>query len=356
MFDIKNCFGLSHDEEITTEKKVGVEELFKSLPTFSLFCTPGHKGELNATDITEFDGGNIFPADSVTVAQNETALFYGVKHARFLVCGASMGVKASILAVDGDIIAPTFTHRSFFEGTTLAKKKAFTFDTGVDGDGLPKVPTALDYERAINANPSAKAIFVTSPDYFGRVAPIKEIKRVADKYGKLLIADCAHGAHYATRPDLFPVGAEKVADFAVLSAHKTLRAYTQSAIGVVNDDDCVGAYDDALNLLGTTSPSYMLLSSLEGAIKYEKANEGVYDDLVKACLCIKNAVPCLRNDDPLRIVVKCNDGKKLFDKLVSEGIMPETYYKNYCIFIVTASTSIQSVEKLGAVLRRLRSE
>ena len=124
MFDLKDCFGLPKEEDVVNDNKVGIEKLYESLPTFSLFCTPGHKGVLGKNDVTEYDGGRLFPSNSVEIAQDETAEFYSVKRARFLVCGASMGIKASVLAVDGDVIAPSFTHKCFFEGMTLAKRKA----------------------------------------------------------------------------------------------------------------------------------------------------------------------------------------------------------------------------------------
>jgi lysine decarboxylase len=349
MFDIKTCFGQA-DEKNKSECSEGINALQKKLPRYKSFCMPGHKGELGRADLTELDGGDIFPSSSIVNAEKKASEFYKVKHCRFLVGGASAGIKASVMAVDGDIIAPSFTHRSVREGTVLSGKKYLTFNLETDEDGLPKVPTVCDYYRAIKENPTAVAVVVTSPDYFGRIAPVKEIASLCEKEGKLLIADCAHGAHFASRTDLFSEGGEKYAHFAVVSTHKTLRALTQSAIGVVNSEEHLSRYNEALSLIGTTSPSYLLLSSIESAIEYEKKFSYRYDALVKECNAIRKKFDCVINGDPLRLVVKFKDGKKAFDALVEKGIMPEAYYEKCCVFIVTLSDKPSKIRTLKKAL------
>ncbi len=353
MFDVKTCFGQADNGKIASCDG-GIEKLQQALPAYERFCMPGHKGELFKADLTELDGGNIFPATSVENAQLEAARFYKVRECRFLTGGASQGIKAAILAVGGDIVAPTFTHRSVEEGVRLSGKRYIRFDTGIDCDGLPNVPTAADYEKAIIENPCISAVVVTSPDYFGRVACVEEIAKLCRRRGKLLIADCAHGAHFASRVDVFPEGGEKFADFAVLSSHKTLRALTQSALGVINNPSYIERYDDALALLGTTSPSYLLLASIESAIEFEKSNASKYDALLKECSFIREKVSCLKNDDPLRLTVKFNDGEKAFARLVEKGFMPEAYYGKFCIFIVTLSDTPDKVWRLGTALEEIK--
>jgi arginine/lysine/ornithine decarboxylase len=352
MFDIKTCFGQDVEREETKCSK-GISALVESLPNFDSFCMPGHKGALTRKDLTELDGGNIFPSSSIKNAQNKAAKIYSVKACRFLTGGASQGIKAAVMAVGGDIIAPSFTHRSVKEGTLLSGKRYITFDSGIDENGLPRVPTLADYEKAIDENPHAKAVVVTSPDYFGRVAPVEKIAKLCHEKGKLLIADCAHGAHFAFRKDIFPKGGESVADFSVLSTHKTLRALTQSAIGVVNAESYLASYDQALALLGTTSPSYLLLSSIESAIDYEVENAKLYDALVTGCNEIRKNKSCLCGGDPLRLTVKFSDGKKAFDELVKKGIMPEAYYGDTVVFIVTLSDDEEKIKRLNKAMENI---
>ena len=323
---------------------------------FSAFCMPGHKGRLDPLDQSEHDEDYLFPAASVVNAEEKAARHYGVKKARFLVCGASMGVKAAFMAAKCDVVAPEFTHRSAGLGARLAGTKLLTFSAGESG-GLPNVPAPGDYEKAFSDHPSARAALVTSPDYFGRTADVRGIKEVCDRLGKLLIVDAAHGAHFASRPDIFPVGGEKYADFAVLSAHKTLRAMTQSAIGAVNNERYFAAYDDALDLIGTTSPSYRLLSSLENAIAFEEENGANYDELANACRELKSRIKCLASGDPLRVTVDCGEygatGERLYYECVKRGVMPETFFGGYCVFIVTLSDDADKVRLLTRTLEEI---
>ena len=172
-----------------------------------------------------------------------------------------------------------------------------------------------------------------------------------------MIVDAAHGAHFASRPDIFPDGGEKYADFAVLSAHKTLRAMTQSAIGAVNNERYFAAYDEAVDLIGTTSPSYRLLSSLENAIAFEEENKADYDELADACRELGSRIKCLAVDDPLRIVVDCGaygtTGERFYYECVRNKIMPETFFGDYCVFIVTLSDKPGKVRGLAEKAERI---
>ena len=351
MNDIKDCFGVN--QKICKQNTSGdsIDIMLKERKDFLTFCTPGHKQELCNDDISEWKGGEIFPKNSVVVAEEQTRQHYRVKKLRYLVNGASIGIKASILCVSVDFVTPTFSHKSVFDGAKLAKVRAFTFCCGEE-DGLPNLPTLNDYIQAFEKHPSAKMAVVTSPDYFGRIVQIEAIAKWCKQNKKLLLVDASHGAHFATRPDLFPKGGETFGDFAVLSAHKTLRALTQTAFGVCNNEQYFTQYDDAIELLSTTSPFYPFYAQLNNAIRFEIQNAQKYDELKKACGELKKTIRCKQNDDFLRLVVDCGKHcEKTFDMLVQNGIMPETYYDRYCIFIVTLSDSVQKVGKLKEILK-----
>ena len=354
MNDIKDSFlCCKREDNIVKKEWESIELGMKECLDFDTFCTPGHKGFLDKRDITEFDGGVLFPAKSVENAEEKARKHYGVKRLKFSVGGSSIAMKWAIWSANGDIVAPTFTHKCVREGAILAKVNLFSFEVGNSG-GLAKVPMADDYEKAFDEHSSAKVAVVTSPDYFGRCTDVKAIKKVCEKRGKLLILDAAHGAHFASST-LLPDGGESVADFAVMSAHKTLCAYTQSAIGVCNAQEYFDAYDEAVELFGTTSPSYLLLGSIESAIEREQTYGYKYKTIVDACRRFRESVPCLDNDDPLRLVVKSSNAKRLFDELISVKIMPETYYGDYVVFIVTICDDEQKVEKLKREIIRIEN-
>lgn len=354
MNDLRTAFFPCGDKEKREDAAAfsSIRERAAFFSAFDVFSTPGHKGKLDTLDVTEYDEDVLFPGRQVELAEKSGAKHYGVKRLRFSVGGSSLAIKAAVLTVGGDIIAPEFSHRCLKDGLKLIGKTGYFFKTRTE-DGLPAVPLRSDYEREISAHPSASAVFVTSPDYFGRTADVASIKELCAERGLKLIVDCAHGAHFASRRDLFPKGGETLADFACLSAHKTLRAYTQSAFGVCNDENYFERYDEAFRLLGTSSPSYLLLAGLESALEYERKNAYRYDALVEAVRALETRVPHLETDDPLRLVVKARDGKALFDALVRKNIMPETYYGDYVVFIITLSDDEKKTEKLAGVLEEL---
>ena len=354
MNDLKDCFGNAKStvSKIYGTGKNSIAENIESLPRYLVFSTPGHKGELSKTDITEYDGGDIFPRNSVELAQEKTAKRYGAKWARYSVGGSSMAIKSAIVAVDSDIVAPSFTHRCVIEGVKLIKKKAYFIDTQIQ-DGLPNLPTKDQYERALNAHPSVKLAVVTSPDYFGRVADIKGIKEACNERGVMLLVDSAHGAHYATRPDIFPDCAVKLADFSAVSTHKTLHSLTQTAIGFCNNDEYANKWMEAFELLGTTSPSYELLASIENGLAYEDEHKDYYDEIARFRYRLNEEFDLLDNDDIARVVIRSCDGKgkTLFDELIKRNIMPETYYEEYCVLILTLADGQEKLDALYGALK-----
>jgi len=306
--------------------------------------TPGHKGTLLSTDITEIDDD--FPGDAIIKAQERTAKILGAKHVRFLVGGSSMGIKASVIAAGGDIMVAKNSHRALFEAARLAKVNAFTVENEIRDD-LPMPLSARQIESALKAYPSVKAVYITSPDYYGlsAKADIAEVTK-----GRYLFCDGAHGAHFPFRTDLFPTSFSSFADATNLSAHKTLPAFTQSAFLAVNNDELIGKIDEALDLLGTTSPSYVLLGGLEYAACYTYQNASHYDRLVAAINDLKSKVPTLANDDITRVVVDAFrmglSGEELYYRLKKRGIVAEKYDHRYVVFIVSICDTPQDINIL----------
>ncbi len=324
-----------------------LEEYNRSRPL--RFHTPGHKGALNCYDITEIDDS--FPGDAVIKAQEQTAKRLKSKYCRYLLGGSSMGIKAAVLAAKGDILVAENSHRAIFEAAELAGVKAFTVECPKEyGLSLPVTPFAV--ERALREHPSVKAVYVTSPDYYGLCAQ-KEISDVV-KGRAYLFCDGAHGAHFPFRPDLFPQSFSEFADITNLSAHKTLPAYTQTAYLAVNNDELIGRVDEALRLLGTTSPSYVLLSSLEHAAEYTFMHKGEYDSLKLAVDTLRFCLPTLQNDDFTRVAVDAESlglsGKELYLRMKQNGVIAEKYDDRYVVFIITIMDTPQAVDKLRETL------
>lgn len=320
--------------------------------------TPGHKGLLWNDDITEIgNDGDVFPADEVINAQKLAAEIFGAKAVRFLTGGSSMGVKAAILATGGDIIAAQNSHRCVFEGAALAKRNVFLIENEI-GSGLKKPLTIEQIKISLKKYPSAKAVVITSPDYFGRVCDA-EIAGIVKDAGKILIADSAHGAHFPFRPDLFPYSFSMSADFCNMSAHKTLFSFTMGAYLCVNNEKLLAKTDEALKNLGTTSPLYPLLASLENAVVSAMFQKGLYDNLKEYCDTFKKEIITLDNDDFSRLVVDAAQykltGKELFTKLYDKGIAAEMYTDRWIVFIATPADNKEKFERLTKAIKEIVS-
>ena len=122
--------------------------------------------------------------------------------------------------------------------------------------------------------PKTKAILMVSPTYEGICGPVDAIAHLAHTHGIPLLVDEAHGPHFAFHPDLPTSALAAGADLSIQSTHKVLAAMTQAAMVHVQ-----GARIDrtrltrALQLFQSTSPSYLLLASLDAA-RQQMALEG----------------------------------------------------------------------------------
>ena len=356
---------------------------------FDHFNTPGHKGTLLPNDISEISNGHHFPSDLVKKAERKASKVFGCKEVRFLTNGASQGIKAALLAVDGDVIVQTNSHTSVFEGARLARKKVFKCEELKAKCGVWNVkcevnekinlsttsnfkcktpnlikntfplsyhnhhsPTLFALKTALKNHSSAEAVVLTTPDYFGRTIS-KELINVVKDSGKVLILDSAHGAHYPFRPDLFPETHIKHADFVILSAHKTLNAFTQTAYLCVNNESLIHKTDEALRLLGTTSPFYPFLAGLENAVHYHTENAKKYDELKRLCDNFRREIKTLHSDDFSRLVIPTANGEELCSKLLENGIIAEAYCEDSIILITTIFDDEKKFNKLKEKLKIL---
>ena len=331
---------------------------------FDRYHTPGHKGGLCARDITEIgESGNQFPADCIEQAQNACARIYGAAAMRFLTNGSSQGIKAALWQFRGKkVLYASGAHRAFAEGCELASVRAVPIQNdGVNANGLvytcgveflPSPVTAEEAERALDNQSDAAALFLTSPDYLGRTADVK-IAELCKARGVRLIADGAHGAHFAFAPGLKVFDFSPVADFCNMSAHKTLGAYTQTALLAIGSPDLTENADHALRLLGTTSPNYVWAEELENAVLSAAENGKEYLRLKAFRESVAKAARLLDNTDYTRLCVFPQSGtaRELYGRLREKKIMPETVIGNCVVFILTPQDSDEKLDRLYETLK-----
>ena len=187
----------------------------------------------------------------------------GVARTRFLVGGSSQGNIAALTAVgsDGQTIAVDRTsHRSMHAGLIVSgAMPRWIYPTIHPELGIP---IGIDVDAAIAALPGARAVTVTSPSYVGTLSDIASLVDPAHAQGVAVIADQAWGAHL----DFLANGGaiNQGADLIVTSIHKALLGYSQTAVCMLQGDLVdPNAFDRAVDLIGTTSPSATLLASID---------------------------------------------------------------------------------------------
>ncbi len=198
----------------------------------------------------------------------------------FLVNGTSGGIQAMIMAAcrAGDkIILPRNVHKSIINGLVLSGAVPIFVMPEIDTElEIANQPSLTDWKKAIVKNPSAKAVFVINPTYFGAVGDLKSIVEFAHERGMAVLVDEAHGAHYYFHAHGSPISAmEAGADLSSASFHKTVGSLTQSSVlllnrGIFKREDI----QKVLNVLTTTSPSSLLIASVDGARSFMASKEG----------------------------------------------------------------------------------
>ncbi|EHQ87278.1 aminotransferase class I/II-fold pyridoxal phosphate-dependent enzyme [Desulfosporosinus youngiae] len=245
---------------------------------FCSFHTPGHKGrqeffngsDFPGFDLTELPGLDMLhsPSGIIAKALKQAADIFGAEETFFLINGGTVGNQAMFLALgdtdDKRVIVERSSHRSVMSGLVLS---------GLKPDyAMPVIHPDFNLPLGFNAAnqriswQEAAACHVTYPSYYGTVFDLGGLVEKAQMdFSIPVLVDQAHGSHYLS--PLFPPSALKLgADLVLHSSHKTLSALTQSAMLHVQGARVSRTrLRQGLELLQSSSPSYLLLSSLERA-------------------------------------------------------------------------------------------
>ena len=231
---------------------------------------PGHKGHDlglgSALDITEIAGADsLFEADGI-IRRSERAMseLYGTADTFYSAGGSTLCIQAMLAAMKQEgrtVIAVRNVHRAFLNAAALLDLDVeWVMPDYTDGILSGTIPLA-DIGRRLAETPNA-CVYLTSPDYTGRMADIRGISAICRRYGAPLLVDSAHGAHLRFMPtDLHPItlGADICCD----SAHKTLPALTGAALLHTSSERYAGVLRQCMSLFASTSPSYLIMASLD---------------------------------------------------------------------------------------------
>lgn len=255
-------------------------------------------GRLAAMDTTELAATDDLnrPEGPAREAMQLAATAFGAGITRFITTGSTTAIQIMLaLAVGrrGSILVSRCCHQSVVHAAAMldldvrllpATGYARDAASPADRSGLRDLSlrlsllpqsTVADVALALQANPDCQAILLTSPDYYGSCADLRQIAQMAHAAGALLLVDEAHGAHLAFCPELLPETAMAAgADICVQSGHKTLPVLTQGAYLHVSAAALAASWldpDDLERLIPvfqTSSPSFPIAATLDYARAY----------------------------------------------------------------------------------------
>ncbi len=247
------------------------------------FHMPGHKRtditeegiipyNIDITEIHDFDNLHS-PNEVIDEIQKKAAKLYNAKNAFILINGSTGGILSAIRSMtnQGDkILMARNCHKSVYNSAELFNLNVdYIFpDTDSRYNILTSVSPCDIEDKLTKHNDEIRLVIITSPTYEGVVSDIKSISEICHKHGAKLLVDEAHGAHFPFS-DSFPDEALNCgADAAVLSLHKTLPSLTQTALLITNDSELSEILAENLAVFETSSPSYILMSSIEKCLDF----------------------------------------------------------------------------------------
>jgi arginine decarboxylase len=242
------------------------------------FTTPGHKQRLDLVGAVVRDDLPLYGGvDTVRQqrglladADRRLARLFGADWGRISVGGSTHGNQTLMLALcrPGDrVIVPRTLHRSLLLGLVLAG--AVPVWVRPEVDSRTGLPTHLPVERiakAFDSQPGVAAVLLVEPNYLGCLSDVGAIAALAHARGVPLAVDQAWGAYFGFHPDVPPHALQQGADAFVTSAHKTLPAFTQSALILARTERIdADRLDRAYEATATTSPSGTIAASADAA-------------------------------------------------------------------------------------------
>jgi arginine/lysine/ornithine decarboxylase len=367
------------------------------------FHMPGHKGRFTGED-TLFRGGALWqwdvtelpgldelsqPKGVLADLEARAARLWKSKHALISVNGASAGIVAAMLAlvrfqntdhewpyaggqnemrvVRNKILIPRNSHRAVVNGLVLSGMYPIWYEPtwnerwqvweAVAPSVIAPIIEKHKYELA--------GVLVVSPTYGGAVSDIAAVAQKCRAHNLPLIVDEAHGAHFLPGSVMPQSAIGLGADIVVHSLHKTAPALTQTGMVHVATDSRVPAHEirAALNMLQSSSPSYLLMASIEQAIMEMEGDHGIarLAELVALGNQIHTAVAKLPGlaiyesafaNDPLRFLISAKNAtaREFAEFIDAWGIWPETILGNGVLFMMGTHTTDTDIDCLKSAL------
>ncbi len=334
------------------------------------FHMPGHKGRLDPLDVTELPGlDDLYaPSGMIKEALERAASFYGSDHCFYLVNGSTVGVLTAISAAvkrGGHMIMQRASHKSAYHAAVLRDLKlTYIYEECDDICGAGCGVSLSKVKEAVEADPSAEAVFITSPSYEGFVSDVAAIAAYLHSAGKKLIVDAAHGAHFAFSEHFPQCAAAAGADYVVMSLHKTMPCPNQAALlHVKGDCERVKAF---LPVYQTSSPSYTLMACMDDCINASYDWNGFIERRRKLSSKLGGLKNIILRDafdnagatspEPCKILLCPKDrcsGIRLHEALRARGVEPEMSLPGYVLLICSVADTEADYKKLAEAVKEI---
>lgn len=341
---------------------------------------PGHKGcgalGFESLDITEINGADsLYEANGIIAeSENNASRVFGCK-TFYSTEGSSQCIRAmlylaALYAISQGkkplILAGRNAHKTFINSAALIDFDVEWIFPEENESYMSCLISTEKLEKAITRlNRKPTAVYITNPDYLGNCIDIKSLSKVCKRHKILLIVDNAHGAYLKfLKNSQHPI--DLGADLCCDSAHKTLPVLTGGAylhISNTISDFFAHKAKDALALFGSTSPSYLILQSLDAANKY--INDG-YKESLKNCIAdihnLKNELfehgYNFVGNEPLKLTIETKKygyfGYEFADILETNKIICEFSDPDYVVLMFTPEKCLQSIKALKNVLLSIK--
>lgn len=342
---------------------------------------PGHKGingklGVEQFDITEIEGADeLFVADGIIAESEANASRLFGSHTFYSTEGSSLAIRAMLFLLarwckregrEASILAARNVHKTFINTVAILDIKTEWINRSPQ-DSFEECKVTADILRnqleAMEQKPAA--VYITSPDYLGNVTDIVAIANICHENDILFLVDNAHGAYLRfMSPSMHPIdlGADMCAD----SAHKTLSVLTGGAYLHISDNTSemfVRDAKQALEMFGSTSPSYLIMASLDLANEYMETLSERLKSFGPKVLEVKEKLVSmgyiLNGYELLKITVDTSangNGRLLADKLMAEDIFPEYIDDNHVVFMLTPQNTEQDLNRFMGVMREASEE
>ncbi len=259
------------------------------------FHMPGHKaGGIEVVkdgyqvDVTEVPGTDDLhhPTGMIKAVQNKIANIYQAEQSYMLVNGSTAGILATMAErghQQGSILVARNCHKAVYHSLYLHSIEAYyVYPTYDEKNGFYGEVRGKDIEKLLKEHGDIHTVVITSPTYEGIVSDIKAIREITHAYGAKLVVDEAHGAHFVFSSYLPMSAIQLGADYVVQSTHKTLPCFTQTAILHTQklEVDERQWLEEYLRMYQTSSPSYLLMSSIEKGIDYMVEHQQIFSQWI----------------------------------------------------------------------------